>query len=226
MSDRLLPLFPLGTVLIPGQVLPLHIFEPRYRELVATLVDGPDDTDLGRGFGVVAIREGHEVGSDGVRSLHEVGTFARLQTVERYDDGRFDIVTVGTRRFRVGDFDSAASYLRGHVTWLPESDGDTAGVIAPAARVLFIEYRDRLAATGLVAPIDPDALTHDPRELSYLIASAMVLDQADRQHLLERADHAVRLRAEMTILRRETALAVHLPSIPAGNLARTDISLN
>ncbi len=226
MSERLLPLFPLGTVLIPGQVLPLHVFEPRYRELVATLVDGPDDPDLGRGFGVVAIREGHEVGTDSVRSLHEVGTFARLQAVERYDDGRFDIVTVGTRRFRIGDVDSTASYARSDVTWLPESDGDTAGVLAPTARALFVEYRYRLAAAGLLAPIDPDTLTHDPRELSYLIASAMVLDRADRQHLLERVDHAARLRAEVALLRRETALALHLPSIPAGDLARTDISLN
>ena len=226
MSERLLPLFPLGTVLIPGQVLPLHVFEPRYRELVATLVDGPDDHELGRGFGVVAIREGHEVGADSVRSLHEVGTFARLQTVERYDDGRFDIVTVGTRRFRVDGFDTTASYLRGSVTWLPEGEGDTAAVLAPTARALFVEYRDRLAATGLLAPIDPDTLTHDPSELSYLIASAMVLDRADRQQLLERADHSARLHAEVTVLRRETALALHLPSIPAGDLARTGISLN
>ena len=59
-----IPLFPLGTVLVPGLVLPLHIFEPRYRRLLADLAERPE---ADRGFGVVAIREGHEVGADGVR---------------------------------------------------------------------------------------------------------------------------------------------------------------
>ena len=71
-GDRaVIPLFPLGTVLVPGLVLPLHVFEPRYRRLLADLAAKPEHE---RGFGVVAIREGHEVGEGGARALHEVGT--------------------------------------------------------------------------------------------------------------------------------------------------------
>ena len=89
MTERL-PLFPLGTVLFPGLVLPLHIFEPRYRTLVADLVALPESEP--RRFGVVAIRAGREVGADGVRALHAVGCTAELRQVQRHEDGRYDIV--------------------------------------------------------------------------------------------------------------------------------------
>ena len=106
-----MPIFPLGTVLYPGLLLPLHIFEERYRRLVRDLVSVPDDAD--RRFGVVAIREGREVGSDGVRALHGVGCTAELRQVEAYEDGRFDIVTVGTTRFRLISLDPSMPYLNG-----------------------------------------------------------------------------------------------------------------
>ena len=79
MTDgRLLPLFPLGTLLVPGLVLPLHIFEPRYRRLIADLQELPEDE---REFVVVAIREGREVGAEGARALYEVGTIASLREI-------------------------------------------------------------------------------------------------------------------------------------------------
>src|ERR1035438_2823165 len=67
--SEMMPLFPLGAVLYPGMLLPLHIFEERYRQLVRDLLDGPDP----RRFGVIAIRKGRETGIDGVHSLYEVG---------------------------------------------------------------------------------------------------------------------------------------------------------
>jgi uncharacterized protein len=79
-----LPLFPLGTVLLPGSPLPLRIFEPRYRQLVADLLELPA---ANRGFGVVAIREGHEVGSESVRALYEVGCLALVTEIEESPDG-------------------------------------------------------------------------------------------------------------------------------------------
>ena len=88
-----IPLFPLGTVLYPGLMLPLHIFEDRYRQLVRELVDAPEGAS--RRFGVVAIREGREVGSDGIKALHDIGCMAELRQVEQYEDGRYDIVTTG-----------------------------------------------------------------------------------------------------------------------------------
>src|SRR2546423_12156315 len=88
---RELPLFPLGTVLFPGVPLPLHIFEERYRLLVRDLMALPEGAS--RRFGVVAIREGREVGADGVRALYPVGCTAELRDVEEDDDGRFDLLT-------------------------------------------------------------------------------------------------------------------------------------
>ena len=92
-----LPLFPLGTVLLPGATLPLHIFEPRYRQLTLDLVTGaiPD-----REFGVVAVREGWTPDDDGIEGLHSTGCTAQLRDVKRLPDGRFDIVTAARDRLR------------------------------------------------------------------------------------------------------------------------------
>src|ERR1700748_2733682 len=100
MSETL-PLFPLGTVLYPGLLLPLHIFEERYRELVRDLLAVTDP----RRFGVIAIRKGRETGIDGVTALYEVGCMASLRRVEEHEDGRYDLVTVGTERFRLLSLD-------------------------------------------------------------------------------------------------------------------------
>ena len=118
MADEL-PLFPLGhTVLFPGVPMPLHIFEERYRELVRTLVEQPETQP--RRFGVVAIRQGWEVGADAAEALHGVGCTAELRRVSRYPDGRYDIVTVGADRFRLLDVDrTSRPYLVGSVEWLP-----------------------------------------------------------------------------------------------------------
>ena len=85
--------------------MPLHIFEPRYRQLVQDIIDRPEQEQA---FGVVAIRQGHEVGADGVKALYEVGCMAQLRGIQPYPDGRFDIVTVGADRFD----DSGAAHRR------------------------------------------------------------------------------------------------------------------
>src|SRR5689334_6137633 len=97
MAD-LIPLFPLGTVLLPGAPLPLHIFEERYRRLVADLLDLPEDE---RHFGVIAIQSGREVGADGVKALHEVGCLAHVVATHPGADGTYELETIGTRRFRL-----------------------------------------------------------------------------------------------------------------------------
>ena len=121
MTDTL-PLFPLGTVLFPGLLLPLHIFEERYRQLVQDLLDGPEP----RRFGVIAIRKGRETGIEGVSSLYEVGCTATLRETEEHDDGGFDLVTVGTQRFRLDALDESRPYLQGEVEFLAEDEGDSA----------------------------------------------------------------------------------------------------
>src|ERR1700733_5532794 len=119
MSETL-PLFPLGTVLYPGLLLPLHIFEERYRQLVRDLQDGPET----RRFGVIAIRKGRETGVDGISSLYEIGCTTTVRQIQEHDDGRFELVTVGTQRFRLARLDHSKPHLQGGGGPLPE---DTRG---------------------------------------------------------------------------------------------------
>ena len=217
-SARVIPVFPLSSVLVPGLVLPLHIFEPRYRQLIADIQGMADDD---RGFGVVAIREGHEVGTDGARALHQVGTFASLREATTLPDGRSDIVTVGTQRFRILELVDGQPYAQARVEWLDEESGEASGPLALSVAARFREYR------GLLTD-DPDdtELPDEPRVLSYLIGAAVVADLVTRQEFLEARDDSARLRAELDFLRLETSLIQHVPSLPAVDLAREPYELN
>ncbi len=216
MTERL-PVFPLGTVLYPGLVLPLHIFEPRYRTLVRDLVALPEGARI---FGVVAIRAGREVGADAVQALYEVGCLAELRQVEAYDDGRYDLVTMGTRRFRMVDLDNSRAYLQADLDLLDDDAGDAAPELARVVGAAYSSYR-----STMLGP-DPEPLPDDPTVLSYLVAAASVLDLGDKQALLEATDTTARLRAELALLRRETELLRLLPSLPAVDLVRSEIVPN
>jgi Lon protease-like protein len=216
-----LPLFPLGTVLFPGLLLPLHVFEDRYRALVRDLVDAPEES---RGFGVVAIREGREVGDGGIRSLHPVGCLADLRQVEPHPDGRFDIVATGARRFRIDSVDATSRpYLQAEIEYLDEPDGEAAEVLARTVAMLWGAYRQALTGRR---PEDTDELPDEPVVLSYLVAAATILDLTDKQRLLEEPDTTSRLRRELAILRREAIVLRLLPSLPATELTRTAVSPN
>lgn len=225
----MLPLFPLGTVLFPGLVLPLHVFEERYRQLVRDLLVLPEAE---RQFGVVAIREGREVGSDGLHALYDVGCAAQLRQVETYDDGRFDLVTVGGPLFRLSALHGPEGggdrpYFTGDVQWLPDQLGDHArgrGLDA-LVRAAFGDY---LAALGGASgqQIETPDLPDDPLVLSHLVGATALLDLADRQDLLEQPDGCDRLRRELTLLRREAGFLRALRAAPAPDLARTPTSPN
>ncbi|MFE9690012.1 LON peptidase substrate-binding domain-containing protein [Micromonospora sp. NPDC005806] len=221
MTARL-PVFPLGTVLFPGLVLPLHIFEERYRALVRHLVGLPEGAP--REFGVVAIQAGWEAApagppgrpalGGGEVTLHEVGCTAELRQVTELADGGFDIVTVGRRRFRIAEVDEgAAPYLTAAVEWLPEPAGtdEVAGLLAARVISVFRQY------LGLIRP-DPqeisEQLPEDPTVLSHLVAATAALTVADRQRLLAIDDTAARLRAELRLLNRETALLRQVRAVP------------
>ena len=141
MTATRLPLFPLGTVLFPGRLLPLHIFEERYRQLVRDLLVGPHES---RAFGVVAIREGREVGADSIRALHRIGCVARLRGIEPYDDGRFDVATSGSQRFRLLAVDDSRPYLQGDVEMLGEPDGNPGAGLAARVAAAYADYREAL----------------------------------------------------------------------------------
>jgi uncharacterized protein len=214
MSETL-PLFPLGTVLYPGLLLPLHIFEDRYRQLVRDLLDGPEP----RRFGVIAIRKGRETGVEGISSLHEIGCTATLRRVAEHDDGRFDLVTVGSQRFRLLELDDSRPYLQGEVDLLAEDAGDeaAAGVAAEAVRRGFRAYLDALTARGATQVSVPD-LPADPVQLSYLVAASVIIDLGDQQALLAEPDAAARLAAERALLSREATMLRSLTSTPAPDL--------
>lgn len=216
-----LPLFPLGTVLFPGVLLPLHVFEQRYRQLVRDLLAAPHEQ---RRFGVVAIREGREVGAQGVRALHAVGCLARLRRVEPYDDGRFDIVTTGSQRFRLERLEDSRPYLQGDVELLDEPLGAGADTARAQVAGAWSTYRDTLGSAD--EHLGDDLAAADATTLSYLVAAGMVLDLGDKQRLLEAPDTAGRLARELALLRRETGLLGRLPSLPAVELTHLPASPN
>jgi Lon protease-like protein len=221
--SQTLPLFPLGTVLFPGLVLPLHIFEQRYRQLVGDLRDQREP----RRFGVIAIREGRETGADGVTSLYDTGCTASVRHISERDDGRFDLATVGTDRFRLISVDRSGPYLRGEVELLDEETGsrDAAQREAEAVQGAFRAYVDALTETGaarLAIPEPPD----EPVALSYLVAACIIADLPDRQALLDQPDALARLAAERTWLTRETAMLRSLTSAPAPDLRYRPYSPN
>jgi Lon protease-like protein len=222
MAD-MLPLFPLGTVLCPGQVLPLHIFEDRYRQLMSDLLADSEP----HVFGVIAIRTGRETGIDGIAALYDTGCTATLREVRRHDDGQLDIVTVGTRRFVLTELDSSGAYLRGQVRLLTEEAGDeaAAALAARAVRQAFRGYLDVLAAR-CGTQINCPELPTEPVLLSYLVAASMIVDLPDRQRLLAEPDALRRLIAERQLLSRETAMLRALPSTPASELGHSSYSPN
>jgi len=210
-----IPLFPLGsTVLFPGVLLPLHIFEPRYRSLVRDLLDLPEGD--ARQFGVVAIREGWEVGADKVKALHSVGCTARIRRINPHPDGRYDVIGVGAQRFELLDIDdSSEPYLTGSVRWLEADDqpGAEAQLLARRVGGLFSGYANDVARLQ-GGEADTSDLPDDPTVLSYLVASAAMLTMEDRQDLLAESSTVGRLQAQARLLRRESTIVRRLHAVP------------
>ncbi len=221
MTERI-PLFPLGSVLFPGLLLPLHIFEDRYRRLVQDLLDQPEDQ---RRFGVVAITLGHEVGTGAVQETAEVGCIAEVRQVEPYDDGRYDIVTTGTTRFRLEAVDDSLPYLQAEATPLPEEPGDDAGAYVAGVTTLFQRYCGLLRSLGARVQV-PEELPDEPVQLSYLVGAAVILDRQEKQRLLAATDGAARLRYELGLLWREISVLQSMPALPASELLSTEFSRN
>jgi Lon protease-like protein len=210
-------------VLVPGLVMPLHIFEPRYRRLVRDLQSQPEGS---RRFGVVTIRDGVDIGAAGVKALHRVGTTAEVQDITTLPDGRSALTIVGGTRFELASVDrSAAPYLLGQVNYLPELDGADAEALVPRVIKAYRLYRGAISA-WTADDDSPRQLSTDPELLSYIIASTTVLDLNERQALLEEETAASRLRRALHLLRRETVLTEVLQSLPSSDFARVDVSQN
>ena len=221
MTD--VPLFPLNTVVFPGVVTPLHIFEERYRALVRDLVGIESVFD--RVFGIIAIREGYEVGDHGMQSAHRVGTLVQLTEVEPYDDGRFDIEVIGRQRLRVIESDNSGPFLRGEVELLPDDEESDAHAEAERTLATFETYRAFLSELR-GGPVLAGEMPNDPAYLSYALASTCLLTLPQRQSLLEAPTARERLGMLRRTLHEEMRSMRALPSLPATEVARTRWSPN
>lgn len=246
MTTVRLPLFPLNSVLFPGLVLPLNIFEERYRAMMRSLLKTPEDEP--RRFAVVAIRDGHEVapsapgmpdptalpargpaagfGPDPAKAFHSVGCIADAATIREQADGTFEVLATGTTRVRLLSVDASGAYLTAELEELPEEPGDEAGAFAEGVLRAFRQYQKRLAGARERSLSSGAELPDEPAVVSYLVAAAVMLDTPTRQRLLQAPDTASRLRDELRLLRSEAAIIRSLPSLPASDLTRAPTSLN
>ncbi|HEX2264118.1 MAG TPA: LON peptidase substrate-binding domain-containing protein [Pseudonocardiaceae bacterium] len=204
------PLFPLGTVLLPGASLPLHIFEPRYRQLTVDLVTGAVP---GRSFGVIAVKQGLETAEE---TTHDIGCTAVLREARRLPDGRFDIVTRGEKRFRLLDIDqTSAPYLVGSVEWVPDDDPPNDELLLPMlSRAAREAHRRYCSAAWQHGEWNEPAADVGAAALPHLLAADCLLTLEDRQALLEECDPANRLRLVRTLLVREAAFLRALRAVP------------
>jgi Lon protease-like protein len=195
------PMFPLGSVLVPGMVLPLHVFEPRYRALVRDCLAGD------REFGVVLIERGSEVGGGDVRT--DVGTMARILQVDETPDGRFAVGAVGVRRIRVDAWLDDDPYPRAEISDWPEPDapdrvddpgdagdpggGDVRELIAACAALLRRTAALQAELGEPAPPLDLE-LAEAPLVAGYQGTALAPVGPMDRQELL--AAPSVRARLE------------------------------
>ena len=194
-----LPLFPLNTVLFPGMVLPLHIFEPRYRLMIGRCIQ--ENTP----FGVVLIREGVEVGGNAVP--HEIGTSAYVINVERLPDGRMDISTVGHQRYRVREIVEERPFLIAAV-----EDRPLQGIQSPDAERIAVrlsgvlrKYLDVLTrSVGL--KLSAEQIPAENMPLAYFAATVLPIPPDEKQALLAIDDLPELLKTEYTLFKRENML--------------------
>jgi Lon protease-like protein len=241
-----LPLFPLNAVLFPGLVLPLNVFEERYRAMMRELLK--TDESEPRRFAVVAIRDGREVaptapglpdqtalpekgpaagfGTDPIQAFHRVGCIADAATIRERADGSYEVLATGTSRVKLLSVDASGPFLTAELEEIPEESGDGAGALAEGVLRAFRNYQKRLAGARERSLSTGAELPDEPSVVSYLVAAAAVLDTPSKQRLLQAPDTATRLREELKLLRSETAVIRHLPSLPAVDLTRAPTSPN
>jgi len=191
----LLPLFPLDMVLFPGAPLPLHIFEPRYKEMIGECLEQKLP------FGMVRVKES---------AIASVGCSATIVNVlKRYEDGRLDIAAEGVQRFEIESLNQERSFLQGEVAYFEDEPSQ----VASGPRKTLIELHEQLFSTlGQNAEVETDAPS-----LSFHLASQLPVDLDFKQALLEMKSEAERIetlteyyratipRVEKTLLARERA---------------------
>ncbi len=190
--SKLLPLFPLDIVLLPGAPLPLHVFEPRYKEMIAECLTGD------KLFGIVRSQE---------EGVADIGCTAEiLDVTKKYDDGRMDITTTGRRRFEVMEVNQERSFLQAEILYLEDEPGSATKQEIDTAVDLHKQLLE-------IAGVEEEEGYSDIAQLSYYLAGSLPLDLDFKQNLLTMKSEAERMPAVVSYFQailptlRRTAMA-------------------
>ncbi|NQY56884.1 MAG: LON peptidase substrate-binding domain-containing protein [Ilumatobacteraceae bacterium] len=185
-----MPMFPLGSPLLPGGVLPLHVFEPRYRQMVIDCLQADGEPE----FGQALITHGREAGGGDQRSM--IGTLARMVNIEALDEGRYALIAVGMQRIRVNAWLPDDPYPLADVDPWPEEDADVDGLDERVAGALD-RVRSTLALAAELGEFDADAddieIADDPVVATYHLGTLAPIGAADRYRLLAAPGPTARL---------------------------------
>lgn len=184
MAAKRTPLFPLGLVLLPGMLMPLHIFEERYKQMISECL--AENTP----FGIVWF--------DG-QSIRSVGCTARvIQVLHRYEDGRMDILTRGEKRFHTEGMVEEKPYMEADVLFIEDAESAPDSEVLNRARTLLVELQH---AGHLAEDVEEPDLS-DPRRLSFAVPAIEGFTHAERQRFLEMTSSAERLQKGVEVLAR------------------------
>jgi Lon protease-like protein len=193
-----LAMFPLGSTIFPGQVVPLHIFEDRYRTLISQLTTGNVEAT----FGIVLIDRGHEVGGDDHRV--SVATRVEILQAEEFDDGRWGVVTAGLERLDILGWLDDDPYPRAMV--LPRAVVDNGGASLDDLEGLLVETIDLAAKAASVDVPGPFDFNADPHQRLDQLSALAPLTAFDRQRILEAATTADQIAILQDALREKAML--------------------
>lgn len=176
-----MPMFPLGMTLLPGVVLPLHVFEPRYRQMVIDCLAADGEPE----FGQVLITHGAESGGGDERSM--IGTVAQMLRVDALDEERYALVAIGTRRIRIKEWLTDDPYPRADVEEWPDEESEPDG-LETAITLLHERVRSVLDLAARLGDVDSDAtdaeISDNPLVATYNLASLAPIGPADRYRVL------------------------------------------
>lgn len=183
-------MFPLGMVLLPTMVVPIHVFEPRYRQMTRDCLEGD------REFGVVLIERGSEVGGGDVRT--HAGTVATIIEAQEFPDGRWGLVVGGTRRLRISRWLDDDPYPRAEVQDWPDRDehdaaDPTGAAVLPSVTAAWRRVLALQAELGAPGPPATHEISDDPQTAAWQLAALSPLGPLDRQRLLTADNTAHRL---------------------------------
>jgi Lon protease-like protein len=202
MLPPTIPIFPLpNAVLFPNVFLPLHIFEPRYRDMVADALEGD------RIIGMVLLRPGFESDYDGRPPVYPIGCAGLIRHSERLPDGRYNIVLHGLEKFRIRSEDDSRSYRLAHIETIlePLTDADRAGLRAERSRLeaLLVPKPEGRGADCTV----PSTMSDE--ELVNALAQYLELEPVEKQALLERPGLLPRCRSLIELLEMKVIVSRH-----------------